>query len=147
MQSRMFLKQERPSFLKRGKVQEGKRKLSEKAKFVFPTPRWIVIFVPGDTAFDFAPEHFHLRVLDSSSFPSFLDYHLSYTPTPHKSHKMDPQTQVDLSKLNEADKKELNVVLANEAQKSNIQQSKSPRRIADARIGRDAAAFICSLVY
>ncbi|KAJ6010510.1 mitochondrial import inner membrane translocase subunit Tim8 [Penicillium sp. IBT 35674x] len=35
---------------------------------------------------------------------------------------MDPQTQVDLSKLNEADKKELNVVLANEAQKSNIQQ-------------------------
>lgn len=59
---------------------------------------------------------------------------------------MDPQTQVDLSKLNEADKKELNVVLANEAQKSNIQQSKWPRRIADARIGRDEAASTCALV-
>ncbi|KAJ6096791.1 mitochondrial import inner membrane translocase subunit Tim8 [Penicillium sp. IBT 16267x] len=35
---------------------------------------------------------------------------------------MDPQTQADLSKLNEADKKELNQVLENEAQKSNIQQ-------------------------
>lgn len=128
------------------KVQEGRRKMSEKAKFVFPTPRWIVIFVPGDTAFDFAPEHFHLRMLYSSSSPSFLDYHLLYSPSPHISHNMDPQTQVDLSKLNEADKKELNVVLANEAQKSNIQQSKWPRRIADVRIGRGEAAFTCALV-
>ena len=41
---------------------------------------------------------------------------------------MDPQTQLDLSKLNDADKKELNQILANEAQKSNIQQSKSSTR-------------------
>lgn len=37
---------------------------------------------------------------------------------------MDPQTQMELSKLNDADKKELNQILANEAQKSNIQTSK-----------------------
>lgn len=121
--------------------------MSEKAKFVFSTPRWIVIFVPGDTAFDFAPEHFHLRMLYSSSSPSSLDYHLPYTPSSHKSDKMDPQTQVDLSKLNEADKKELNMVLANEAQKSNIQQSKWPRRIAGARCGTNEAAYTCTLVY
>lgn len=36
---------------------------------------------------------------------------------------MDPQTQVDLSKLSDADKKELNQFLTQEAQKSNIQQS------------------------
>lgn len=37
---------------------------------------------------------------------------------------MDPSTQLDLSKLSDADKKELNQFLNNEAQKSNIQQSK-----------------------
>jgi hypothetical protein len=37
---------------------------------------------------------------------------------------MDPQTQVDISSLSDADKKELNAVLTNEAQKSNIQQGK-----------------------
>lgn len=38
---------------------------------------------------------------------------------------MDPaQAQLDLSKLSDADKKELNQFLNNEAQKSNIQQSK-----------------------
>lgn len=36
---------------------------------------------------------------------------------------MDPQTQVDLSKLSDADKKELNQFLTQEAQKTNIQQS------------------------
>ncbi|KAJ5081394.1 mitochondrial import inner membrane translocase subunit Tim8 [Penicillium alfredii] len=36
---------------------------------------------------------------------------------------MDPQTQVDISKLSDADKKELNQVLTNEAQKSTIQQT------------------------
>lgn len=35
---------------------------------------------------------------------------------------MDSQTQVDLSSLSDADKKELNTVLTNEAQKSSIQQ-------------------------
>lgn len=38
-------------------------------------------------------------------------------------YKMDPQTQVDLSKLSDADKKELNQFLTQEAQKTNIQQS------------------------
>lgn len=38
--------------------------------------------------------------------------------------KMDPTAQLDLSKLSDADKKELNQFLTNEAQKSNIQQSK-----------------------
>lgn len=37
---------------------------------------------------------------------------------------MDPTAQLDLSKLSDADKKELNQFLTNEAQKSNIQQSK-----------------------
>jgi len=37
---------------------------------------------------------------------------------------MDPQTQVDISSLSDADKKELNAVLTNEAQKSSIQQGK-----------------------
>lgn len=38
---------------------------------------------------------------------------------------MDPsQAQLDLSKLSDTDKKELNQFLNNEAQKSNIQQSK-----------------------
>ncbi|CAL5874122.1 uncharacterized protein PFLUO_LOCUS8409 [Penicillium psychrofluorescens] len=36
---------------------------------------------------------------------------------------MDPQSQVDISKLSETDKKELNQILSNEAQKSNIQQT------------------------
>ncbi|KAJ5728006.1 mitochondrial import inner membrane translocase subunit Tim8 [Penicillium malachiteum] len=35
---------------------------------------------------------------------------------------MDPQTAQELSRLNDADKKELNQILANESQKSNIQQ-------------------------
>ncbi|KAJ5584079.1 mitochondrial import inner membrane translocase subunit Tim8 [Penicillium hispanicum] len=35
---------------------------------------------------------------------------------------MDPQAQLDLSKLNDSDKKELQQVIANESQKSNIQQ-------------------------
>lgn len=39
---------------------------------------------------------------------------------------MDPQTQVDLSKLSDADKKELNQFLTQEAQKTNIQQSMFP---------------------
>lgn len=37
---------------------------------------------------------------------------------------MDGQSQIDISKLNAADRKELNQFLTNEAQKSNIQQSK-----------------------
>ncbi|KAJ5927997.1 mitochondrial import inner membrane translocase subunit Tim8 [Penicillium verhagenii] len=36
---------------------------------------------------------------------------------------MDTQAQADLSKLNEADKKELSQFLANESQKANIQQT------------------------
>ena len=36
------------------------------------------------------------------------------------------EQQLDLTKLSESDKKELNQVLTNEAQKSNIQQSKYP---------------------
>lgn len=39
---------------------------------------------------------------------------------------MDPQTQLDISNLSDADKKDLNQVLTNEAQKSNIQQGKEP---------------------
>lgn len=38
---------------------------------------------------------------------------------------MDPQTQLDISSLSDADKKDLNTILTNEAQKSNIQQGKS----------------------
>lgn len=38
---------------------------------------------------------------------------------------MDSQAQLELSKLSDSDKKELQQVLANETQKSNIQQSKS----------------------
>lgn len=37
---------------------------------------------------------------------------------------MDPQTQLDIANLSDADKKDLNQVLTNEAQKSNIQQGK-----------------------
>lgn len=37
---------------------------------------------------------------------------------------MDPQSQIDISKLSDADKKELNQFLESEAQKTNIQQSK-----------------------
>ncbi|KAJ5179623.1 hypothetical protein N7492_002833 [Penicillium capsulatum] len=36
---------------------------------------------------------------------------------------MDPQTQLDLSKLNDSDKKELNTILAGEAQKATLQQT------------------------
>lgn len=35
---------------------------------------------------------------------------------------MDPQTQADVSKLNDADKKELQQLLVNESQKANVQQ-------------------------
>lgn len=41
---------------------------------------------------------------------------------------MDPQTQVDISSLSDADKKELNAVLTNEAQKSSVQQGKCSYR-------------------
>lgn len=37
---------------------------------------------------------------------------------------MDPQSQIDISKLTDADKKELNHFLENEANKSSIQTSK-----------------------
>lgn len=37
---------------------------------------------------------------------------------------MDPQTQLDIANLSDADKKELNQALTNEAQKSTIQQGK-----------------------
>lgn len=37
---------------------------------------------------------------------------------------MDTQPQIDISKLSDADKRELNQFLENEAQKTNIQQSK-----------------------
>lgn len=37
---------------------------------------------------------------------------------------MDAQPQIDISKLSDADKRELNQFLENEAQKTNIQQSK-----------------------
>lgn len=37
---------------------------------------------------------------------------------------MDSQAQIDISKLSASDRKELNQFLTNEAQKSNIQQSK-----------------------
>jgi import inner membrane translocase subunit TIM8 len=37
---------------------------------------------------------------------------------------MDPQTQNDIAKLSDADRKELTQFLENEAQRSNIQQSK-----------------------
>lgn len=59
---------------------------------------------------------------------------------------MDPQSQVDISKLSETDKKELNQILSNEAQKSNIQQSKCPPRLVVAILFRDALArrvFAC----
>lgn len=36
---------------------------------------------------------------------------------------MDPQSQLDLSKLNDSDKKELNQILSSEAQKATLQQS------------------------
>lgn len=39
---------------------------------------------------------------------------------------MDPQQQVDISKLSDADKKELNQFLTSAAQKSQIQQSELP---------------------
>ena len=48
---------------------------------------------------------------------------LSFPPNPD--YIMDAQTQVDVTKLNEADKKELAQILANETQKATIQQSKS----------------------
>lgn len=38
---------------------------------------------------------------------------------------MDAQTQVDISKLNDADKNELSQMLANEQQKATMQQSES----------------------
>jgi import inner membrane translocase subunit TIM8 len=139
-------KVKKAQLLETRKVPEERRKMSENAKFVFST-RWIVIFVPGDTAFVFAPEHFNLRRPYSSSSASSFNLHPSYSSSPHKYDKMDPQTQADLSKLNEADKKELNMVLANEAQKSNIQQSKWPRSIAEARISGDEAASTCIGVY
>lgn len=41
------------------------------------------------------------------------------------------EQQLDLTKLSESDKKELNQVLTNEAQKSNIQQSKCPSLYSD----------------
>lgn len=41
---------------------------------------------------------------------------------------MDPQTQLDLSNLSDADKKELNQALTNEAQKSTIQQGTLPSK-------------------
>lgn len=80
-----------------------------------------VIFVPWSTAFDFASNEF-----DQASCPHirlrFLFYQRSLRNT-RQLYIMDPQSQLDLSKLNESDKKELNKVLAGEAQKATLQQS------------------------
>lgn len=46
---------------------------------------------------------------------------------------MDPQSQLELSKLNDADKKELNQILQNESQKSTIQQSEYSTRPREER--------------
>lgn len=55
---------------------------------------------------------------------SFLFENLYYRRIPSLCVNMDGQSQIDISKLNAADRKELNQFLTNEAQKSNIQQSK-----------------------
>jgi hypothetical protein len=43
--------------------------------------------------------------------------------------KMDPQTQMDISNLSEADKKDLSQILQNESQKTTIQQCELQHRI------------------
>lgn len=42
---------------------------------------------------------------------------------------MDPQTQMDISNLSEADKKDLSQILQNESQKTTIQQCKLPAKL------------------
>lgn len=42
---------------------------------------------------------------------------------------MDPQTQMDISNLSDADKKDLSQILQSEQQKTNIQQSEFPTNI------------------
>jgi hypothetical protein len=77
--------------------------------------------VPGYTAFDFelrsssATQHCLAAISFSSHFTSIAT---------RISHTTIMEQQLDLTKLSESDKKELNQVLTNEAQKSNIQQSK-----------------------
>jgi hypothetical protein len=56
---------------------------------------------------------------------------------------MDPQTQVDISSLSDADKKELNTVLTNEAQKSSIQQGECPYVYPEAQ-RNNASAILMS---
>jgi hypothetical protein len=81
--------------------------------------------VPLSTAFDFelrtyppATVHRPAVILLSISHFTSIATRISYTAI--------MEQQLDLTKLSESDKKELNQVLTNEAQKSNIQQSKCP---------------------
>lgn len=76
--------------------------------------------MPVSTAFDFASRcaEFTASPCLAPILPSILHKFIS------KSHTMDPQTQLDIASLSDADKKELNQVLTNEAQKSNVQQGK-----------------------
>lgn len=68
-----------------------------------------------------------------------------YFPSLNLSATMDPQTQVDISSLSDADKKELNTVLTNEAQKSSIQQGKCSVHTEAQR--DDASMILIDLMY
>jgi hypothetical protein len=70
-----------------------------------------VIFVPGVTAFDFERPY--------GVYPDETTYLLVII----HNHHITMEQNIDLTKLSDNDKKELNQVLTNEAQKSNIQQS------------------------
>jgi hypothetical protein len=93
-----------------------------------------VIFVPNSTAFDFASNC--TAKLRPARLPLLLSIILNHAT-------MDPQTQVDISSLSDADKKELNAVLTNEAQKSSIQQGECPYVYTEAQ-RNNASAILMS---
>lgn len=82
--------------------------------------------MPDQTAFglDSHSSWFSLHCSNSNSTTFSIAFSTTSPPIEYQTQfTMDPQAQLELSKLSDADKRELNQILTSEAQKSSIQQS------------------------
>lgn len=98
----------------KGTEEEGSGKVGGEGRGSLSIGKLRVIFVPVVTAFDF-----DLGGPPNSSAAPLLSSPITIITM---------EQNIDLTKLSDTDKKELNQVLTNEAQKSNIQQSEFPPR-------------------
>lgn len=120
---------------------------SEKVRLILAITR----ILPVPTALNLRRPFSSFRVSQTASVqrvqrrPQII-YHLPFYLLSHiyplNSDKMDPQTQMDISNLSEADKKDLSQILQNESQKTTIQQSTFIQKHAEDRYPSFSFAYI-----